>query len=257
MISIFHGNDEITHEKFQRWRKTNIDGFHMTEGPARKFTIHYAQDKRENSTGRGCMHQGVSDIAYIEDKDSCYTRARKVCSNSLAELLAWAKKQGFTTKNCKHCDTKRFPFPKYVSLPDIKELQAEQAKPSRATAGGAGFGNPEDNKEVETVAIAFVTNMYESKGWRVKSVENEKCGFDLICTNGETIENVEVKGISGDGLNFIITTGELEEAKKNNEFVLYAVTQALSVPHSNKFSGAELSEMFNMVPLQYRAVYKK
>jgi len=120
MISIFHGNNKETHEKFQRWRKANVDGFHMTESPARKYTIHYTQDKRESLTGRGCMHQGVSDIAYLADKDGCYTRARKVCSSSFAELLSWAKKQGVTTKNCKHCDTKIFPFPTDVSLSDIE-----------------------------------------------------------------------------------------------------------------------------------------
>lgn len=122
---------------------------------------------------------------------------------------------------------------------------------------GAGFGNPEDNKEAEIAAIAFVTKMYESKGWHVESVENEKCGFDLVCTHGETIENVEVKGIKGNGLNFIITANELEEAQKNNKFILYAITHALSTPHSNKFIGTELSEKFTMEPLQFRAVYKK
>ena len=44
-------------------------------------------------------------------EDGCYTRARKVCSNSLPELVAWATENGFATKNCGHCDTKRFPFP--------------------------------------------------------------------------------------------------------------------------------------------------
>ncbi len=111
MINIFHGNDEETHQKFQAWRKANVDGFHMTESTVGIFTIHYTQDKRKNSAGRGCMHQGGSDNEYLEDKDGCYTTARKVCSNSLAELIAWATENGFTTKNCKHCDTKRFPFP--------------------------------------------------------------------------------------------------------------------------------------------------
>jgi hypothetical protein len=112
MISIFHGRDEETHKKFQTWRKDNVDGFHMTENKAGQFTIHYTQDKRENVEGRGCAHQGGSDNEYLEDKNSCYTTDRKVCSNSLAELVTWASECGFTTKNCKHCDTKKFPFPK-------------------------------------------------------------------------------------------------------------------------------------------------
>jgi hypothetical protein len=67
MISVFHGSDEETHQKFQAWRKANVDGLHMTESAANLFTIHYTQDKRENSAGRGCMHQGGSDIEYLED----------------------------------------------------------------------------------------------------------------------------------------------------------------------------------------------
>lgn len=111
MISIFQGGDAETHQRFQDWRKANADGFHMTEGASGQFTIHYTQDKRENAAGRGCIHQGGSDVGYLEDKDSCYTIARKVCSNSLADLMAWAAVHGFSTKNCKHCDTARFPFP--------------------------------------------------------------------------------------------------------------------------------------------------
>jgi hypothetical protein len=76
MISVFHGNNEETHNNFQAWRKDNVDGFHMTESAAGQFTIHYTQDKRENSAGRGCIHQGGSDIGYAEDNDSCYTTAR-------------------------------------------------------------------------------------------------------------------------------------------------------------------------------------
>lgn len=50
-------------------------------------------------------------MKFRQDKGSCYTTARKVCSNDLGELLAWAANNGFSTKNCRHCDTKKFPFP--------------------------------------------------------------------------------------------------------------------------------------------------
>ncbi len=110
MVSIFHGDDAETHRAFQAWRRANVDGFDMTEGSAGKFTIHYAQDTRENSEGRGCWHQGGSGNDYGSDKDGCYTTARKVCSNSLTDLIDWAKQGGFETKNCAHCNTKKFPF---------------------------------------------------------------------------------------------------------------------------------------------------
>jgi hypothetical protein len=111
MIRIFHGNDEAIHNDFQTWRQANVDGFHMTEKTKREFVIHYAQDKRENSEGRGCCHQGGSGNEFGKDKNCCYTTAMKVCSNSFAELIVWAKANNSSTRNCKHCDTKRFPFP--------------------------------------------------------------------------------------------------------------------------------------------------
>lgn len=111
MVDIFHGNDPQTHERFQEWRRANVDGFHMTEAAAGQFTIHYTQDKRDNAAERGCIHQGGSSNKYGEDKLACYTTARKVCSNSFAELIVWARKYGFNTKKCKHCDSTQFPFP--------------------------------------------------------------------------------------------------------------------------------------------------
>lgn len=110
MIAIFHGDDAASHEAFQSWRRRHVDGFHMTEGPKARFTVHYTQDKRENLQGRGCIHQGGSGNRYLQDKNGCYTTARKVCSESYGELLSWATTNSFTTKSCKHCDTRRFPF---------------------------------------------------------------------------------------------------------------------------------------------------
>lgn len=112
VIATFHGTDEKKHEAFQVWRREHPNGFHMTESAAGRFTIHWAQDKRENAIGRGCTHQGVSTIRYREDKDGCYTTARKVCAESLADLLAWADARKLKTKSCGHCDTNRHPFPR-------------------------------------------------------------------------------------------------------------------------------------------------
>jgi hypothetical protein len=119
MIQIFHGADEETHEAFQAWRRGNPDGFHMTESARGAFTVHYAQDKRDNGSGRGCAHQGGSDNRFREDKDGCYTSERKVCSEAYAELIVWAKTNSFVTRNCKHCDTRRFPFPDSDILPCV------------------------------------------------------------------------------------------------------------------------------------------
>lgn len=109
MVIIFHGNDAATHNCFQAWRRNHSDGFHLNETSFGKFTAHYTQDSRENLNGRGCNHQGGSGNKF--DADGCYTKKRKVCSDRLEELVAWAAENGFTTRNCTHCDSRKFPFP--------------------------------------------------------------------------------------------------------------------------------------------------
>lgn len=110
MCKIFHGSDAATHDAFQAWRRAHPDGFHLTESANGVFTAHWTQDARENSLGRGCIHQGVSETEYREDKGGCYTTATKVCSDSLPELLDWATRNSAVVKNCLHC-TRKFPFP--------------------------------------------------------------------------------------------------------------------------------------------------
>ena len=84
-----------------------------------------------------------------------------------------------------------------------------------ATRHGAGFGNPENNPVVEKAAVDLVTTRYRQLGWKVKTVEHEKCGFDLRCTKVRTVQEVEVKGIAGSHENFIITAGEVNQARNN------------------------------------------
>jgi hypothetical protein len=38
---------------------------------------------------------------------------------------------------------------------------------------------------------------YKQNGWSVESVEQDKCGYDLLCANSSIEEHVEVKGIRG------------------------------------------------------------
>lgn len=138
MISVFHGDDAKTHEAFQAWRRANANGFHMTEGPAGVFTVHYAQDKRENDSGRGCWHQGGSSNRYRADKGGCYTTARKVCSKSLADLHAWAKNAGFKTKNCGHCDTRAFPFSAHLRSSPARDRSSSPRRPESGKPPDAG-----------------------------------------------------------------------------------------------------------------------
>lgn len=122
---------------------------------------------------------------------------------------------------------------------------------------GGGFGNPETNRKVEQAAVSFVKSHYEQNHWSVESVESEKCGYDLLCTKNSIQEHVEVKGIQGDFVSFIITNGEVRQSQSNENFVLCAVTSALSNPTLHRFSASEFREKFALEPISYRASLKQ
>lgn len=127
-----------------------------------------------------------------------------------------------------------------------------------AAQAGAGFGDPVENIQVETVAVQAVVKHYKEDGWSVRSVERDKCGYDLECAKGTVVEQVEVKGISGTGLCFVITASEVKQARENPKFVLVVVTSTLSAsPSLTKFSGVEFGQRFDLAAIQYRASLKR
>lgn len=68
---------------------------------------------------------------------------------------------------------------------------------------------------------------------------------------------MEVKGIQGALPSFIITEGEVRQAKADDKFVLFAVTLALTtdpVPH--RYSAQLFLSRFQLVPLAHRATLK-
>lgn len=121
MVDEFDGDNEMMHDAFQAWRRAHPDGFHLTDKGNRIFSAHWTQDKRENGFGRGCAHQGTSDITYL---NCSLTKAKKVCSESFQELANWATSNDVTIKFCSHCSTERFPFPR-VEMPSASPRFAE------------------------------------------------------------------------------------------------------------------------------------
>lgn len=135
------------------------------------------------------------------------------------------------------------------------DAKASASKAGKATYGGAGFGDPIENKLVESAAIREVVRYYEEGGWAVRSVERAKCGFDLECQKDRVVKNVEVKGVRSAEPCFIITAGEVDQARRNLNFVLVVVTSALSAsPIVTKYDGAEFCRRFDLSAIQYRAV---
>ena len=127
----------------------------------------------------------------------------------------------------------------------------------RLRKGGAGFGDAKTNKLVEGAAIRKATKVLEHRGFTVTSREREKIGYDLEAIKGRTRLHVEVKGVSNDGVQFIVTKNELAQADVNPSFVMMVVTRARTKnPSVYEFYGRQLRQHFSMTPLSFLATLR-
>jgi hypothetical protein len=58
--------------------------------------------------------------------------------------------------------------------------------------------------------VRKVTRRLERRGYKVFSRESERVGYDLDATKGRTELHVEVKGVSGEGMQFLIAQAEVD-----------------------------------------------
>ncbi len=117
--------------------------------------------------------------------------------------------------------------------PDEPEVEHEVT----ITKKGAGFGNPAQNKIVETAAMKVVEKDYRDTGWRVEDASQQKVGWDLTCRKRRSsmVARVEVKGVSGDKPIVLLTANEMNAAASADGWVLAVVTRALSGPRVTEF----------------------
>ena len=92
--------------------------------------------------------------------------------------------------------------------------------------------------EIERIAIAFVTQHEEARGWQVESVESENRGFDLISRRSHPedpktfveVRFIEVKGRAGVG-EIALTANEYKTAGRlKSDYWLYAVFNCGGTP---------------------------
>lgn len=133
---------------------------------------------------------------------------------------------------------------------------AEAAGMAESLVSGAGFGDPERNRMVETAAVSKVTAHYRKQGWRVLDVSSEKRGYDLECIKGRVTQHVEVKGVTGDRQAVMLTENERHQAKEDRAFVLAVVTSALSEPNLHMYSAEDMFSQFEITPMIHRAVLR-
>lgn len=124
-----------------------------------------------------------------------------------------------------------------------------------AVAGEAGYADPITNEEVEAAAVSLVTTWYEAHGWTVDNIEDEKRGYDLVCSNGRLGQHIEVKGTQGPVPSYFITANEYSCSQEDPLFVLCVVTEVFSKrPGFHSYTGAQLHDEFEFICVQYKAV---
>lgn len=194
------------------------------------------EDLRETGCNPRWLRSGQGTIfpVSVDEFNGILRAIRLRCPNLSDRLQAWLKKCGF------------------IAAPS-GELTSRISKGARAA--GAGFATDLATKlAVERNAVKAVKRYFVNNGWKVRSVETECCGFDLICTRGNRQLDVEVKGTSGIDACFPITAGEVTQARTNPRFRLWLVTRALSrSPGCYEWSGEQLLKEFDLAPIQYMA----
>jgi hypothetical protein len=94
MITQFHDSGrESALNRFQDWRRANTDGFFINCINRTTWKLHVTT----------CWHSGNS--LWLRDRrGASLTRQRKICSDSLQELLTWAEQDGAPSLTCcTHC----------------------------------------------------------------------------------------------------------------------------------------------------------
>ena len=124
---------------------------------------------------------------------------------------------------------------------------------------GAGFGDAESNKEVEDAAMGIARAWYEKRGWKVDDYSKRPgMGYDLHCARNGREKHVEVKGVKGDAEIFHLTPKEKERAFKDDDFVVFVVTSAVSPrPRASRYARAEFVREFNLEADRFKATRRK
>lgn len=136
----------------------------------------------------------------------------------------------------------------------IGAKQQARKKTTKLVRTGAGFGSFEQNQKTEKAGILRVTKHLRSRGWRVNDVSPQKLGYDLLCQKGKAVLHVEVKGIGGATIRFIITAAERTEWQTDPRFVLAAVTNACKASAKiTFFKGLDSLNRFRFQAISYMA----
>ena len=131
----------------------------------------------------------------------------------------------------------------------VPDEAAPETEAFHVGADGAGFGDPESNREVGLVAMSFISGQYTVDGWIVEDVSALDCGWDITATKGPRLRHVKVKGFAGPVSKVLFTGDELRAAGHDLNWSLVVVSDALTSPRSHEYGPDAVRRL--AVPLAY------
>jgi hypothetical protein len=111
---------------------------------------------------------------------------------------------------------------------------------TRGAKGAEGGGPPrgqgkrldaEANRAVEVRAVRLATAWCRAQGWTsIRDVGNKHKGWDLEATDSAgSVRLIEVKGTTGTTTDVIVTTGEVEAARRNGDRSLLLIATGIAL----------------------------
>ena len=89
-------------------------------------------------------------------------------------------------------------------------------------------------KEIEDTAIKIAKRYYRNKGYDVKSVENENCGWDLTIRRDGKELHIEVKGTSRKDYHFFLSKNEYDRMISDPKWRLFVAKNVLEDPDPDR-----------------------
>lgn len=130
----------------------------------------------------------------------------------------------------------------YIKNPLSFEKQKHNKKAQKL---GKRNQDPFKRQETEKKAVQRVIKHYSKLGYKVKSVEREKIGWDLEARRKDILLKIEVKGLSSSNIIFELTPNEYKSLlKKEENYRLCVVSSIQTKSKLNIFSYSSDSDQW-------------
>jgi hypothetical protein len=135
-------------------------------------------------------------------------------------------------------------------LPPVKKIVYKET-PSK---NGKRIPQTQEHiRKVEQAAIDAALKYFFKQGYGLtQDCQLLGVGYDLAFEKNRKILHVEVKGVSGNAIDFNLTPKELKCAHNDKRWRVLVITNALKAPEASLYTGVELLERAKIEATQYR-----